>query len=164
MKRRFLPIQLLLVVLCVVPTVSLSVNILPAHAYKVDATRDEAIDAQTDMFFNIVNPELNGRKLRSADYGYIKEWKAIRRAVNQEMKPRVTECAGDRYWELFDYDGINGLPSGRRPSRSFDRIADAIFYSRHPELGGKPLTASQSDLAQEWSQIRRAIMVEQPCS
>ncbi|MBD2372744.1 MULTISPECIES: hypothetical protein [Leptolyngbya] len=127
-------------------------------------TREGAIDWQTDLFLHKVNPELNGRKLRLSDTSYIREWNAIRQAVNQEMKPNITECAGDQYWELYSYDGINGLPSGRRPASSFDRIADAIFYSRHPELAGRSLSSSNSALAREWSQIRQAIMIEQPCS
>jgi hypothetical protein len=137
---------------------------LTASADQSNQTREEAIDRQTDWFLHQVNPELQGRKLRSNDYGYIRQWKMIRAAVAQEMKPTISSCGGDQYWELFDYDGINGLPSGRRGSRSFDRIADAIFYSRHPELAGTPISASNSALAREWSAIRRAIMVEQPCS
>jgi hypothetical protein len=136
---------------------------LTANAYTVP-TREAAIDGQADLFLDKVNPELNGRKLRSDDYGYIKEWKAIRKAVEQEMKPAVSECAGDQMWELRSYDGINGLPSGRRGSPTFDRIADAIFYSRHPELAGAAISSSDSALAREWSRIRQAIMIEQPCS
>jgi hypothetical protein len=137
-----------------------------AFAAEAVPTREEAIDSDTDRFLYRVNPELNGRKLRSDDDGYINEWKAIRKAVAQEMKPAVSNCAGDQYWELLNYDGINGLPSSRRrhSSPTFDHIADAIFYSRHPELVGTPLASDNSVLAREWSAIRRAIMVEQPCS
>jgi len=126
-------------------------------------TREAAIDEQTDLFLHKANPELNGRKLRSDEDGYIREWNAIRQAVDQEMKPTPSQCDGE-YWELYSYDGINGLHSGRHPVPSFDRIADAIFYSRHPEIVGTPLSSSSSDLAREWSQIRRAIRVEKPCS
>jgi hypothetical protein len=138
-------------------------NILIANAAPTP-TREAAIDWQTDLFLHKVNPELDGRKLQSDETNYIREWNAIRQAVDQEMKPNVSECAGDQYWELYSYDGINGLHSGRHPAPSFDRIADAIFYSRHPELIGRSLSSSNSALAREWSQIRQAIMVEQPCS
>jgi hypothetical protein len=157
-------LQVLPITLLLVSSMAICGNIRPVYADQANLTRDEAIDAQTDMFLYRVNPELNGRKLGSRDYGYIQEWKSIRRAVAQEMKPRASECAGDVYWELFEYDGINGLPSARRPARSFDQIADAIFYSRHPELANNPLSSASSDLAQEWNQIREAIKVEQPCS
>jgi hypothetical protein len=127
-------------------------------------TREAAIDQETDRVLYRVNPELNGRKLRSEDGQYIKEWQAIRQVVAQEMNPEVSRCAGDQYWELASYDGINGLRSGRRGSPTFDRIADAIFYSRHPELGGRRISASNTKLAREWTTIRQTIMVEQPCS
>jgi hypothetical protein len=36
-----------------------------------------------------------------------------------------------------------------------DDKADAIFYKRHPELAGRKLYKDESDLGQEWLQIRR---------
>ncbi|MBE9009041.1 hypothetical protein IQ250_02335 [Pseudanabaenaceae cyanobacterium LEGE 13415] len=147
----------------ILSAIVISGNSVSATAALVQ-TREQAIDWQTDFFLHKVNPELNGRKLRSTDVRYIREWNAIRRAVAQQMRPTATNCVGDLYWELFDYDGINGLLSGRRPARSFDRIADAIFYSRHPEFVGRSLSSANSALAREWSQIRQAIRVEQPCS
>jgi gag-polyprotein putative aspartyl protease len=36
-----------------------------------------------------------------------------------------------------------------------DNKADAIFYKRHPELLGRKLHKDESDLGQEWLQIRR---------
>ncbi|HEY9597902.1 MAG TPA: hypothetical protein V6D33_09550 [Cyanophyceae cyanobacterium] len=157
------PKLLLVTMTGVLTTAIICSSTLTANAAQ---TREEAINAQTDMFFYTVNPQLNERKLRSDDYGYIREWNAIRKAVEQEMKPTASECDG-QYWELYDYDWNYGLnvPNGSpHVSRSFDRIADAIFYSRHPELAGRPLSSSNSKLAREWNQIRRAIIVEQPCS
>jgi hypothetical protein len=127
-------------------------------------TREEAIDQESDMLLYRVNPELNGRKLRADDGRYIKEWQTIRKIVAQEMNPEVSQCAGDQYWELASYDGINGLRSSRHDSPTFDRIADAIFYSRHPKLSGSKISASDANLAREWTTIRQTIMVEQPCS
>lgn len=160
MKLKLSAVQLIAMMIGILSTAIAT----PARADQSNVSRQDAINSQTDMFLYKVNPELNGRKLRSNDYGYINQWNAIRAAVEQEMKPDISSCAGDQYWELYSYDGINGLPSSRRPSPSFDRIADAIFHSRHPELNGRSISSTNSALANEWSQIRRSIMVEQPCS
>jgi hypothetical protein len=61
-------------------------NTLTAKADQSNLTRQEESDAQTDSFLYEVNPALNRRQLRSDDYGYIKEWKAIQQVVEKEMK------------------------------------------------------------------------------
>lgn len=130
-------------------------------------TRDEAIDWLTDLLLNKVNPELNGRKLQSGEARYISEWKAIRQVIAEEMNPAATNCVGDLYWELPSYDANYGSTDPNRIphiSGTFDRIADAIFYSRHPELVGTRLSAANSEQTREWDSIRQAIIVEQPCS
>ncbi len=161
MRLKSPAIRLIALFAGILTTAMICSSAFTANAYTVP-TREEAIDSETDLMLHKANPELNNRKLRSDDYGYINEWKAIRRVVQQEMKPAASECAGDQYWELRQYDGINGL----RPhaSLTFDRIADAIFYNRHPELAGASISSSDSALAREWSRIRQAIRVEQPCS
>jgi hypothetical protein len=174
MRLKFSGVQSAAVLTTILTTTILCGSPFTAHAgtrednFAAEArsvpTREEAIDQETDRVLYRVNPELNGRKLRSNDGPYIKEWQAIRQVVAQEMNPKVSQCAGDQYWELASYDGINGLRSGRRGSPTFDRIADAIFYSRHPELGGRKISASDDGLAREWITIRQTIMVEQPCS
>jgi len=42
----------------------------------------------------------------------------------------------------------------RAGNRNETELADRIFQARHPELGGKPLTAGQKDLAAEWLRLR----------
>jgi hypothetical protein len=155
-----------LIMACILTTTIVCTNSLTARADDSHQTREAAIDRQTDWFLYKVNPELQHRKLRSQDFQYIKEWNAIRKAVAREMKSTVSSCGGDQYWELFEYDWLYGSsdPSQRHVSPSFDRIADAIFYSRHPKLAGTQISASNSALAREWSHIRRSIITEQPCS
>jgi hypothetical protein len=125
-------------------------------------SREEAVRNLTDWFFYEVNPQLNNRPLRLDEYNYIDEWQAIYKAVNQEMEYSQFDCAGDNFWALYNYDllgqGDKGLVSS-----SFNHIADAIFYSRNPQLIGYKIADPESEKAREWLIIRRSIIREHPC-
>ncbi len=40
-------------------------------------------------------------------------------------------------------------------SQVLDNIADRIFYEKHPELNSRKIRPNETDLIQEWDQIRR---------
>ncbi|NJK52829.1 MAG: hypothetical protein HC936_08325 [Leptolyngbyaceae cyanobacterium SU_3_3] len=159
-------LKLSLILSCILTTTIVCTHSLTARADDSYQTREAAIDRQADWFLYNVNPKLQGRKLRSNDAQYIKEWNAIRKAVAREMKSTISSCGGAQYWELVEYDWLYGSSdlAERHVSSSFDRIANAIFYSRHPKLAGTQISSSNSALAREWSHIRRSIITEQPCS
>ena len=48
-------------------------------------------------------------------------------------------------------------------SPRLDQVADAVFYTRHPELNYRKIQPSEMRLASEWSGIRRAISSLHPC-
>lgn len=113
-------------------------------------SRTVAVDRLTDWFFYKVNPQLEGRKLRSDDSPiYIREWNAIRRTVDEEMITTPGDCAGDAFWD-FDY---------RYHGRSLDRVADTIWTIRDPS-GDK----TRADVSkQEWNKLRQSIFREHFC-
>jgi hypothetical protein len=125
-------------------------------------SRAEAVNRLTDWFFYQVNPGLNYRPLTGRESRYIREWRAIHQVVEQEMEPSQGSCAGDSYWALSNYD-IPGEGDRGLVSQSFNRIADAIFYSRNPQLAGYKIPRSNSKKAREWLTIRRSIAREHPC-
>ncbi|OUC12379.1 MAG: hypothetical protein B0A82_22675, partial [Alkalinema sp. CACIAM 70d] len=100
---------------------------------------------------NNVNPELNRRKLRSNEHGYIREWQAIRKVVEQ----------GLRYEKSHPNDAC-GMPDWYYPNKDEalkERLADAIFYSRYPERQGEPIDPSDRAAVQEWLKLKRAMNV-----
>ena len=113
-------------------------------------SRTQAVDRFTDWFFDKVNPQLGGRKLRSEDSSaYIREWNAIRSTVDREMITTQGDCVGDAYW---DFDS-------RYHRRSLDRIADTIWDIRDPS-GDK----TRADVSkQEWQKLRDSIIREHYC-
>jgi len=124
-------------------------NIDSATARDLES-RTEAVDRLTDWFFYQVNPQLEGRKLRSDDFPiYIREWNAIRRTVDGEMISTPGDCVGDAFWD-FDY---------RYHGRSLDRVADTIWTIRDPS-GDK----TRADVSkQEWKKLRQSIFREHFC-
>ena len=113
-------------------------------------SRTQAVDRFTDWFFDKVNPQLGGRKLRSDDSSvYIREWNAIRSTVDREMITTQGDCVGDAFWD-FDY---------RSHGRSLDRIADTIWAIRDPSGDKTRADVSQ----QEWKKLRQSIFREHFC-
>ena len=112
-------------------------------------SRTQAVDRLTDWFFYKVNPQLGGRKLRSRDSYYVREWNAIRSTVDREMITTPGDCVGDAFW---DFDA-------RYHGRSLDRIADTIWAIRDPS-GDK----TRADVSkQEWQKLRNSIIREHFC-
>lgn len=114
----------------------------------------EGIDFYTDHFFYAVNPELNRRKLRSSDRGYIREWHVIRRAITPLIKNSREVCGradpNTGFWEV-DLTLDNG-------GSTYDYLADVIFYHRNPQYDGQKLRPG-TNAAQAWSAIREKMFV-----
>ena len=126
-----------------------SANLDSAKARDLES-RTQAVDRFADWFFNKVNPQLGGRKLRSDDSPvYIREWNIIRSTVDREMIATPGDCVGDAFWD-FDA-GSHG--------RSLDRIADTIWTIRDPS-GDK----TRADVSkQQWKKLRNSIIREHFC-
>jgi hypothetical protein len=124
----------------------------------------EIIDKWTDNFFYSANPQLSRRKLRAGESEYIREWNAIQRVVPDILVYRNNECTQRYSWLLVNYDGQNDPREGRLlVSDALDKVADAIFYSRNPQLGYRKIRPGETALANEWMRIRRAVSLLPPC-
>lgn len=128
----------------------------------------QAINELTDYLFYNLYPRLNRRKIRSDETQYIKEWAAIKKVVSQDSLVYEMDCGrnlNNNYeWRLSSYDS-SGLARNASPLSSpvLNRVADAVFYTRHPELVYRKIQPSETRLASEWLQIRRAISSLHPC-
>jgi hypothetical protein len=122
----------------------------------------EVIDRYTDNFFYSVNPQLSGRKIRAGETEYIREWNAIQRVVPTILAYQNNECSQSYFWLLVSYDD---QPRRDRllVSDALDKVADAIFYSRNPQLGYRKIQPGETALANEWLRIRRAVSLLPPC-
>ncbi|MBO0350364.1 hypothetical protein J0895_14885 [Phormidium pseudopriestleyi FRX01] len=123
----------------------------------------ETIERWGDDFFYSVNPQLSRRKLRANETLYIREWNAIQRVVPTILVYRNNECIQGYSWLLVNYDDNNAREGRLLVSEALDKVADAIFYSRNPELGGRKIRPGETALANEWMRIRRAVSLLPPC-
>jgi hypothetical protein len=134
-----------------------SANITTAQAAPVpQQAKADGIDFYTDHFFYAANPELNKRKLRSGDRGYIQEWNAIRQAIAPLVKSSTEVCfrgesSSEAFWEVDLNFNQNG-------GSTYDYLADVIFYHRNPEWAGKKLRTGTPE-ARQWSAIRDKMFV-----
>ncbi|MEG3954709.1 hypothetical protein [Microcoleus sp. herbarium2] len=119
-------------------------------------SRDRAVDRLTDFLFYKVNPELNNRKLQAGDRDYILEWQRLRAEIDPRVKPVQEVCyfpePGDTGWEFAP---ING----QTYEQTYDRLADIIFYSRHPQTTGQPISRGDRVRSNEWLAIRREMYI-----
>jgi hypothetical protein len=143
----------------------------PAARVRVDSVQvaanrapEKAIDELTDFSFNQVHLHLNRRKIRSDETQYIKEWAAIKKVVSDDNLVDEKKCfeSLDYEWRLSQYD-----EQGRKEllfsSPVLNKVADAVFYARHPELGYRKVPPGETRLALEWSKIRQAVGLLHPC-
>ena len=126
---------------------------------------EKAIDNLTDSIFYNLYPGLNRRKIRSDETQYINEWAAIKKVVSQDSLVYQDVCGRNSTnyeWLLSQYDGQsrNGLILS---SPILNKVADAILYTRYPELGDRRIQPSETSLASEWFKIRRAVSLLHPC-
>jgi hypothetical protein len=119
-------------------------------------SRDRAVDRLTDFLFYKVNPELNNRKLQAGDRNYILEWQRLRAEIDPRVKPAQEVCnspgPGDIGWEFT-------VINGETYEQTYDRLADIIFYSRHPQMTGQPISIGDRARSNEWLAIRREMYI-----
>lgn len=119
-------------------------------------SRDRAVDRLTDFLFYKVNPQLNNRKLQTGDREYSNQWQRLREAIDPRVKSAQEVCfrpaPGDTGWE---FTTING----ETYEQTYDRLADTIFYSRHPQRTRQQIPKSDRISISEWSAIRREMFI-----
>ena len=123
----------------------------------------KAIDHWTDSFFYRLHPELGRRKIRSNETQYVNEWAAIEEVVRYNLVYEQICGRGTNFeWLLSHYDGQsrNGIAL---VSPVLDKIADAAFYARHPELGYRKIQPGETGLTREWMRIRQTVSELHPC-
>lgn len=125
---------------------------------------EKVIDELTDSIFYNLHPQLNRRKIRSNETQYINEWAAIKKVLADDNFVYERSCNGKFRWRLSEYD-----TPGRHSreimvfSSVLNKVADAVFYTRHPELGYRRIQRSETRLASEWSKIRQEVSWPDPC-
>lgn len=140
-----------------------------ADSVQVVASRapEKAIDDLTDVLFYSLHPELNRRQIRSDETQYINEWAAIKKVVSEDNLVYGDACgrnSNNYEWLLSKYDGEGpGRNASALSSPVLDKVADAVFYTRHPELVYRRIQPGETRLASEWSRIRQAVSLLHPC-
>jgi hypothetical protein len=144
---------------------------VPADSVQIAANRapEKAINDLTDFIFNQLHPELNRRKIRSDETQLIKEWAAIKKVVSSDNLVYGDVCdpnSRNYEWLLSRYDGEGpGRQGVTSPLTSpvLDKVADAVFYTRHPELDYRKVQPGETRLVSEWSKIRQGVSLLHPC-
>ncbi|MGG6269827.1 hypothetical protein ACQ4M3_40630 [Leptolyngbya sp. AN03gr2] len=116
-------------------------------------TREQSVDSVTDWLFGSLNPGLNRRRLQRYEHGYIREWNAIRRVIDQ---------GGLRYSKVGPNGGACGEPDwtfSNKDEALKERLADAVFHSRYPERRGRPIRPDERAAMREWVKIRNSMSV-----
>jgi hypothetical protein len=114
-------------------------------------SREQAVDRLTDFLFYKVNPQLNNRKLQPGDREYIRQWQKLREAIDPRVKSVQEVCFRPAPEETgWEFTTING----ETYEQTYDRLADTIFYSRHPQRTGQPIPKNDKISISEWSAIR----------
>jgi hypothetical protein len=114
-------------------------------------SREQAVDRLTDFLFYKVNPQLNNRKLQTGDREYIRQWQKLREAIDPRVKSVQEVCFRPAPEETgWEFTTING----ETYEQTYDRLADTIFYSRHPQRTGQPIPKNDKISISEWSAIR----------
>ena len=122
----------------------------------------EIINDWTDLFFYKANPQLSGRKITADETEYIREWNAIE-SIIPDLLVYDNNICGDTGWILESYDYISVNDGKGLVSAQLNQVADAIFYTRNPELSGRKIRPDETRLANEWLRIRTAVTFLHPC-
>jgi hypothetical protein len=123
-----------------------------ANLASANQSREQSVDSVTDWLFYNVNPELNRRKLQSDESDYIQEWQAIRAVVNTGLRYDARN-SNSRACQIPDWYFDNDDEAFR------DRLADAIFYHRHPEMNGQPISRTDRYSIRTWNKLKRSMGV-----
>ena len=130
----------------------------------VSQAPEKVIDELTDSIFYNLYRGLNRRKIRSDETQYINEWAAIKKVLRDANLVYEKGCTSAPYWRLSEYDTPGRFGVGLIAfSPLLNLVADAVFYTRHPELEYRKIQPSDTRLASEWSKIRQAVSLVDPC-
>jgi hypothetical protein len=117
-------------------------------------SKDRASDRLTDLLFYQLNPELKNRKLEPSDLGYTREWQRLRSAIAPRVQPSAEVCFPRSKEGEWEFGPING----ESQTATYDYLADAVFYSRNPDMNGS-IPANNQTAKNEWLAIRRVIYI-----
>jgi hypothetical protein len=141
--------------LSMVCAIAIALIVISPNLAKAES-REQAVDGFTDEIFYKVNPQLNNRKLQTGDREYIRQWQKLREAIDPRVKSVQEVCfrpePGETGWE---FTTING----ETYEQTYDRLADTIFYSRHPQRTGQQIPKNDQISISEWSAIRRYMFI-----
>jgi hypothetical protein len=154
MRIKSMSIKLIsrLSMVCTIAIALLVISPNPAQA----ESREQAVDRLTDYLFYKVNPQLNNRKLQTGDREYIRQWQRLREAIDPRVKSVQEVCFRPAPDETgWEFTTING----ETYEQTYDRLADVIFYSRHPQRTGQPIPKNDKIGISEWSAIRRYMYI-----
>ena len=136
-------------------TLAIAILLLGPNPAKAES-REQAVDRLTDVLFYRVNPLLNNRRLQTGDDRYIRQWLKLREAIDPRVKSVQEVCfrpaPDERGWEFT-------VINGETYEQTYDRLADTIFYSRHPQRTGQPIPTNDKIGISEWSAIRREMFL-----
>lgn len=139
----------------IICTIALALLLLGPNPAKAES-REQAVDRLTDYLFYRVNPQLNNRKLQTGDREYIRQWQRLREAIDPRVKSIQEVCfrvsPQEKGWEFT-------VINGETYEQTYDRLADTIFYSRHPQRTGQQIPKNDKIGISEWSAIRREMYI-----
>lgn len=138
--------------LMMMSTVSLMLVLGGANIASAE-TRQQSVDKVTDWLFGNLHPQLNRRKIRANEYGYIREWQAIRRVVDQ---------GGLRYEKIDPSRNPCDIPDWSFPNDDEalkERLADAVFHARYPARRGRAIRANEQAAMREWVKLKNSMHV-----
>ena len=139
----------------IICTIALALLLLGPNPAKAES-REQAVDRLTDYLFYRVNPHLNNRKLQTGDREYIRQWQRLREAIDPRVKSIQEVCfrvsPQEKGWEFT-------VINGETYEQTYDRLADTIFYSRHPQRTGQQIPKNDKIGISEWSAIRREMYI-----
>lgn len=141
-----------------------------ADSVQIAANRapEKAIDELTDYIFYNLHPQLNNRRIRSDETQYVNEWAAIKKVVSNDKLVYEKECGrnlnNNYQWRLSSYDS-SVLARNASPLSSpvLNKVADAVFYTRNPELGYRRIQPSEKRLVSERPKIQPGVSSLHPC-
>ncbi|NEP58446.1 MAG: hypothetical protein F6K31_15760 [Symploca sp. SIO2G7] len=100
------------------------------------------LNTQTDFYFGLIHLEMQGRAIQPHQTQYQKEWLAIRDVLKDRLVWTQLLCVDESYgYHLTDY------------SETITAISDAVFYVRHPKLGGRQIQPHETEFIREWKSI-----------
>jgi hypothetical protein len=112
---------------------------------------DSVLNKFTDLLFWTIHPEMHDRKIQPNQTQYQKEWLAIREVLKDKLI----------YSTIVDYCASSGYLLNDSEHDPYIALADAIFYTHHPELTGHKIKPSETRLREEWNAIFKSLHWEE---